>query len=120
MNTNLPTQKPALIQFFENISLPVKLLFDGEVPLKAKIIPSLIFFIYLISPTDIIIDYLPVLGLVDDTAVLTLCAYLIVKMTPPEILKKYAQTDNKKLHSKEKDKIIDIDPQDNNNLKKKI
>lgn len=102
MNNDL-TPKPQFIQIIESLSLPFKLLFDWEVPFMAKFIPILVFILYLMMPLDIITDFIPVLGVVDDAAIFTGCAYLIVRLTPDEVLSKYS---NKKPNDQEK--IIDV------------
>ncbi len=104
--------KPPFIQTLESLALPFKLYFDWEVPFRAKFFPTLIFILYLILPLDFITDYIPVLGLIDDAAVFSGCAYLLIKLTPPDILAKY-------LHQEEKsetkpEKIIEISNTKNN------
>lgn len=84
--------KPQLIQAMESIILPLKLYFDKDVPFSAKLFPTLIFITYLLVPIDFIADFLPIAGSIDDLAVFTACAYLLVKLTPEEILQKYSQT----------------------------
>ncbi|MFA4930387.1 MAG: DUF1232 domain-containing protein [Patescibacteria group bacterium] len=101
MNSHPPV-KPQFIQFFESLALPIKLLFDKEVPWLAKLLPITAFILYLILPFDFITDYIPVLGSIDDAAVLTGCAYLIVKLTPESVLKKYYQP------PQTEEKIIDV------------
>lgn len=83
--------KPQLIQAIESIILPLKLYFDKDVPFSAKLFPTLIFITYLLVPIDFIADFLPIAGSIDDLAVFTACAYLLVKLTPDDILEKYSQ-----------------------------
>lgn len=82
-------EKPSFIQTIESLILPLRLYFDWDVPFMTKLIPTVIFLLYLFIPTDIIIDYIPAFGIVDDAAVLTGCSYLLVKMTPEKVLQKY-------------------------------
>lgn len=87
--------KPPFIQTLESLALPFKLYFDWEVPFRAKFIPTLIFVLYLLLPLDFITDYIPAIGLIDDAAVFSGCAYLLVRMTPPDILAKYFPQEEK-------------------------
>ena len=43
---------------------------------------------YALSPIDLIPDFIPVLGLLDDAILIPLGIWLFVKMTPPEIFAK--------------------------------
>lgn len=87
--------KPPFIQTIESLALPFKLFFDWKVPFRAKFFPTLIFVLYLILPLDFITDYIPAIGLIDDAAVFSGCAYLLVKLTPPDILLKYYPQEDK-------------------------
>ncbi|MBU0648381.1 DUF1232 domain-containing protein, partial [Patescibacteria group bacterium] len=102
------TPKPQFIEIFQSLILPFKLLFDKDVPLKAKLIPTGMFLGYALLPLDIIIDYVPLIGFIDDAAVFTGCAYLIVYLTPPEVLKKYHNNQTTTVNNSKK--IIDIEP----------
>ncbi len=103
-NNNHIVPKPPIIQTLESLALPFKLYFDWDVPFKAKFIPTLIFFLYLVLPLDFITDYIPVIGLIDDAAVFSGCAYLLVRLTPPHVLAKYFPNDQQP-----SDKIIEIE-----------
>jgi uncharacterized membrane protein YkvA (DUF1232 family) len=41
---------------------------------------------YALSPVDLIPDFIPILGLLDDLIIIPLCLALIIKLTPPEIM----------------------------------
>lgn len=96
--------KPPFVKTFESLILPLRLYIDLEVPIMAKIVPTVLFIIYLVLPFDLISDFIPIAGAIDDLAVLTACSYLLVKLTPPEIIQKYTQT---KPAKKPDSKIID-------------
>jgi len=54
-------------------------------PLAAKIIAA-IAVSYFLSPVDLIPDYVPILGHLDDIIILPLGIRLIFRLTPPEII----------------------------------
>ncbi len=53
-------------------------------PTVAKLV-ALLGLIYLISPVDLIPDFIPILGWLDDGLVLTLLVSLAYKLLPPEL-----------------------------------
>lgn len=56
-----------------------------QTPLYAKVFAAIIVG-YALSPIDLIPDFVPVLGYVDDVILLPLCITLAIKMIPPNIL----------------------------------
>ena len=63
---------------------------DPRVPLKARILTFLIIG-YLISPLDLIPDFIPVLGYVDDFIIVPAGLSLVRRMIPKEVLDEYRQ-----------------------------
>jgi uncharacterized membrane protein YkvA (DUF1232 family) len=62
-----------------------ELLRDDRVPLWVRaIIPALV--LYLLLPLDIIPDFIPLLGHLDDALVLLLAVGLLLRFTPPEVI----------------------------------
>ena len=58
---------------------------DRRVPLCAKlIIPALV--LYLLSPIDIIPDFIPVLGYLDDLVVLALAVWAFSRLSDPAVV----------------------------------
>ena len=58
---------------------------DRRVPLYVKAIPFLLG-IYLISPIDIIPDFIPVVGFLDDVLISLLAFFLIFKLTSENVV----------------------------------
>lgn len=55
-----------------------------ETPVKAKIIAALTV-VYALSPIDLIPDFIPVLGYVDDVILLPALVALTIRMIPPDV-----------------------------------
>lgn len=57
---------------------------DPRVPWYVKII--ILFLLgYFISPIDLIPDFIPVIGYIDDILIISLTIYLIIKLIPAEV-----------------------------------
>ena len=57
---------------------------SGETPMPAKAMAALTVA-YALSPIDLIPDFIPVLGAVDDLAILPLLAAFTIWLIPPEV-----------------------------------
>lgn len=58
---------------------------DPRTPLAAKLV-GLLVAAYALSPIDLIPDFIPVLGLLDDAIVIPIGIWLFEKLIPPELL----------------------------------
>jgi uncharacterized membrane protein YkvA (DUF1232 family) len=58
---------------------------DPRLPVYIKLI-SIFVVAYAFSPIDLIPDFIPVLGLLDDIIIIPLGLALIIRLTPPEIM----------------------------------
>ena len=58
---------------------------DRRVPLLVRVLP-LLLALYLGTPIDLVPDFIPVLGYMDDVAIVVLTLALMVKLTPREII----------------------------------
>ena len=76
------------------LKLVWRLLRDRRVPLFTKIIP-VIAFLYLAWPTDIIKDFIPILGHLDDLIIVGLLLLLFIAASPGQVVAD--QTIGKKL-----------------------
>lgn len=58
---------------------------DKRTPVYAKILPVLVVG-YALSPIDLIPDFIPVLGFLDDAIILPVLIWLAVRLIPPEVM----------------------------------
>ena len=97
-----------LLQFLSFSRLP-KILFRGLVSRKVSIwlkLPIIFAIIYLISPLDIIPDFLrPGIGHLDDIFALIIAISIFINFIPKKILLELSQKNQKR--NQEKDKVID-------------
>ena len=63
---------------------------DKDTPFIAKILAA-ITVAYGLSPIDLIPDFIPILGYLDDLILLPFMVYLTVKLIPEEVLKRNRQ-----------------------------
>ena len=63
---------------------------DPRVPFYAKIV-LILTVAYAFSPIDLIPDFIPVLGYLDDLVLLPLGIWLCIKLIPAEVLQEYRE-----------------------------
>lgn len=85
MKTNLKDRAIKLKSDIPAIFLALK---DKETPVSAKILAT-ITVAYALSPIDLIPDFIPVLGYLDDVLILPALAALTIKLIPKEKLEQY-------------------------------
>lgn len=73
---------------------------DPRVPLGPKVFTALVVA-YALSPIDLIPDFIPVLGYLDDLLILPWCISIAIRMIPPDVLS----------DSREKAKLLTYKPQ---------
>jgi uncharacterized membrane protein YkvA (DUF1232 family) len=61
---------------------------DERVPVMTKGIP-LLAMLYIVSPIDALIDWIPVIGQLDDLAVIGLGLRAFIKAAPPELVEEH-------------------------------
>ncbi len=87
----IPPQGGMLRDFILRVKLILRLVGDGRVNPFLKIIP-IVGVIYLLSPLDIIPDIaLPLIGELDDAAILWLTNYLFIELCPPEVVREHVK-----------------------------
>jgi uncharacterized membrane protein YkvA (DUF1232 family) len=64
---------------------------DARVPWYAKLLAGAVAA-YAISPIDLIPDFIPVLGYLDDLLLLPLGIYAVVKLIPPDVMVQLRQS----------------------------
>jgi uncharacterized membrane protein YkvA (DUF1232 family) len=67
------------------LALAAALTSDQRIPKRVRAIPPLLI-LYLASPLDLIPDFIPVIGLLDDVAVGIVGIGLLLKFTPRDVL----------------------------------
>ncbi len=72
-------------KFKTEIAVYRKVYSDPRTPRMSKVLLWLAIG-YLLMPFDIIPDFIPVLGQIDDVIIVPLLVYLALKMIPPEII----------------------------------
>lgn len=85
MKTNLKDRAKKLKSDIPAIFLALK---DKETPVSAKILAA-ITVAYTLSPIDLIPDFIPALGYLDDVLILPALAALTIKLIPKEKLEQY-------------------------------
>lgn len=59
---------------------------DPQTPWPLRIL-ALIIAAYALSPVDLIPDFIPVLGFLDDVLLLPLGIWLVLRLSPPDVIK---------------------------------
>jgi len=70
--------------------LALRLMRDPRVPLHAKAVLGLTI-LYVFSPLDFVPDWIPLLGQLDDAAILTAGLALFIRLCPPELVEQQDQ-----------------------------
>jgi len=73
--------KKKVCDFLQDVHVFYKSLSDPEVPAYIKILVGLIIA-YILSPIDIIPDFIPVLGLLDEVILIPLAIKLAIRLMP--------------------------------------
>ncbi len=105
----IPPQGGMVRDFILRVKLIVRLIGDKRVSPWLKIIP-VAGIAYLISPIDIIPDImLPVIGELDDAAILWLTNYLFIELCPPDIVNEHVKAITASSRRDEDDDVIDAE-----------
>lgn len=105
----IPPQGGIIRDFILRVKLIVRLIGDRRVNPWLKIIP-VAGLVYLVSPIDIIPDImLPVIGELDDAAILWLTNYLFIELCPPAIVQEHVKALNANTSATDDDDVVDAD-----------
>ncbi len=75
------------MNLFNSFRIAWKLLWDSRVPFSAKVVP-IVTVLYILSPIDLVPDVVPVLGQLDDLAILLLGIRLFIAVSPKDIVER--------------------------------
>lgn len=74
--------------FWLSLRLTYRLFLDTRVPFFTKIVP-LLSVLYILSPLDVIPDFLLVVGQLDDFMILTMGFQLFERLAPPDVVEEH-------------------------------
>ena len=75
------------MKLFNSFRIAWRLMWDSQVPLAAKIVP-LLTILYILSPIDLIPDFIVGLGQLDDLAILLLGVQLFIAVSPKDVVER--------------------------------
>ncbi len=78
-------QQSVPARFWKKLILMKRIYQDPRLPKKLKFIPGLVIA-YLLSPIDIIPDFIPVLGYLDDLIIVGFLLWLFFRLVPGELV----------------------------------
>ena len=78
-----------LEDIFFNGQLAWKLMTDPRVAMMSKVLIPLAGFLYFISPIDFLPDFIPVLGQLDEVAIILLLVRLFIAVAPQDVVAEY-------------------------------
>lgn len=82
---NRRTDPDFIARLWNNFSLSIRLIFDKRVKISSKLIP-LGMIVYILSPIDLIPEFLLPFGLFDDLSVFLLGLQWFIRSVPSEIV----------------------------------
>lgn len=75
-------------ELWQQVKLVFYLIKDREVPIYLKVLPF-VGVLYTLFPIDIVTDFVPVLGQLDDLTILLIGAKVFIEMAPPQVVQRY-------------------------------
>ena len=75
-----------LAELMKNLQLAWNLMMDPRVSMMTKVLVPILAVGYFILPIDLLPDVVPILGQLDDVAVLLLLMRLFISLAPPNIV----------------------------------
>jgi uncharacterized membrane protein YkvA (DUF1232 family) len=86
---NTQSKAGVLTEILRNAQLAWHLLIDRRVGLLLKLIIPGLMLGYLIFPVDLLPDFIPVLGQLDDLAILALSIKIFIELCPKDVVREY-------------------------------
>lgn len=109
-NLMISSQQGGVVRSVINqLKLIFRLMGDSRVSVLAKLIP-IGALVYLISPVDAI--SIPVIGVVDDAAVLWLGSYIFTELCPPAVVAEHMKELSGNMNVNPQDEIVDAETTD--------
>jgi uncharacterized membrane protein YkvA (DUF1232 family) len=87
--TSPKTKLGLLAELARNARLVWRLLRDSRVALATKLLVPGLTALYILSPVDLIPDVIPILGQLDDLAVLVVAVKLFIELCPTDIVRQH-------------------------------
>ena len=105
----LPSQGSLVRDFLMRVKLIWSLMKDGRVSPLLKVIPVL-GVLYLVMPIDLVSEIaLPLVGELDDAAVLWLTNYVFVELCPPDIVMQHVKALVARTTGGQPEDVVDAD-----------
>ena len=79
------------LEFGSKLQLGRQLILDRRIPLVARVVLPLLV-LYLAMPIDVIPDFIPVIGWLDDVFLLVIALNIVLRMTPRYVLDEQIET----------------------------
>ena len=106
-NLIIPPQGGVLRDVVLRIKLILRLMGDRRVNFLLKLLP-VASLVYLFMPLDLISGItLPVIGALDDAAVIWLGAYLFLELAPPQVVQEHMKQLSSNLESQQDDEVVE-------------
>lgn len=71
-----------------DVPLIARAIFDPQAPWLARLVVFLVVA-YVLSPIDLIPDFIPVLGMLDELVLVPVALRLVVRLMPPDLMARY-------------------------------
>jgi uncharacterized membrane protein YkvA (DUF1232 family) len=105
----IPSQGSMLRDFIMRVKLIWALMTDGRISSWLKIIP-VAGLVYLLVPIDVISEIaLPIVGELDDVAILWLTNYVFIELCPPEVVLQHVRALTGPGSSADAGEVVDAD-----------
>lgn len=105
----VPQEGGVVRNILNQIKLILRLMGDRRVSFFAKLVP-IGALVYLASPIDAI--SIPLIGVVDDAAILWLSTYIFTELCPPEVVEEHMKALAGNMKSTEGDEVVDAETTD--------